>query len=196
MPAAKASPPVYELKVTLLGIEPPIWRRIQAPSTIRLCCLHDVLQSVMGWCDSHLHQFERNGAYWGVPNDDAFEGDIEVIDESGVRLDSILSTQGESMVYVYDLGDNWRHEIVLERIVPSDTPTKPVCLDGQRHCPPEDVGGPHGYEEFLNVIFEPGHEQFDHYRRWAGEPVHAEEFSVGAVNDVLSKMRFPLRHRR
>jgi hypothetical protein len=101
------------------------------------------------------------------------------------------------MIYLYDFGDCWRHEIVLEKITPADTSaTKPVCLAGERRCPPEDVGGPHGYQEFLEAIFDPNHEEFEHYRRWAGDPVHAEEFDLKAVSDILDRMRWPKRHRR
>src|ERR1022692_1166167 len=87
----------------------------------------------------------------------------------------------------------WRHEAVLEKIVPSkSTQTKPVCIAGQRQCPPEDVGGPSGYQEFLEVIFEPGHAEFSHSRGWAGGKFHAEEFDVRAVNKVLERMRWPV----
>ena len=159
MPTAKPKTPVYQLEITLLSVEPLIWRRIQVPSTIPLCCLHDALQAVFGWTDSHLHQFGKDGKHWGVPETDEF-GDLELLDESKVPVSRVLKAEGDSMIYVYDFGDNWRHQVVLEKIVPADAPTKPVCLGGERRCPPEDVGGPSGYQEFLGVIFEPGHEEF------------------------------------
>ena len=187
MPLAKAKSSIYELKITLLEIEPAIWRRIQVPSTIPLCCLHDALQAVFGWTDSHLHQFEKDGKYWGVPDDDGFDGDVEVIDESKVPVAKLLLSEGDSLIYVYDFGDNWRHSVVLEKIVPSDAPTKPICLGGKRRCPPEDVGGPSGYEEFLAVIFEPGHDEFTHFRGWAGGTFHAEQFDMMAVNYNLGR---------
>ena len=190
MPTAKPKPFIYQLKITLLEINPPIWRRIQVPSTLPLCCLHDAFQAVMGWTDSHLHQFENDGKYWGDPANREFEDDIEIIDESKVSVAKLLLAEGEAMVYVYDYGDNWRHEVVLEKIVPADAPTKPVCLAGERRCPPEDVGGPSGYQEFLEVIFKPGHEEFSHFRGWAGGKFHAEEFDLAAVNKALGKMRW------
>jgi hypothetical protein len=104
MPPSKAKPSIYQLKITLLDIEPPIWRRIQVPSTIPLCCLHDAFQAVMGWTDSHLHQFEKDGKYWGDPTNREFEDDIEVIDESKVSVGKLLLAEGDSLVYVYDLG--------------------------------------------------------------------------------------------
>ena len=196
MPTAKPKPSIYQLKVTLLEIDFPIWRRIQVPSTIPLCCLHDALQAVFGWTDTHLHHFEKDGKYWGVPDDEVFEDDIEIIDEGRVPVSRVLRAEGDSMTYVYDFGDNWRHSVVLEKILPTDAATKPVCLAGERRCPPEDVGGPSGYQEFLEVIFEPGHEEFSHFRGWAGGKFHAEEFDVKAVNDILERMRWPVRHRR
>jgi hypothetical protein len=194
MPIPKATPSIYELKITLLEIDPPIWRRIQVPNTLLLSCLHDALQAVMGWTDSHLHQFERDGKCWGDTDSDD-SGDLKLMDESRFSIGNLLKAEGDSMIYLYDFGDNWRHEVVLEKIIPSEAPTKPVCLAGARRCPPEDVGGPHGYQELLEVIFEPGHEEFEHYRQWAGS-VHAEQFSVAAVNEVLERMHWPVRHRR
>ena len=187
---------IYQLKVTLTGIDPTIWRQIQVPSALPLSRLHDVLQVAMGWTDSHLHQFEKDGKYWGIP-EHYEEDDIKVLNERRVDIGKVLLAEGDSMVYVYDFGDDWRHRVVLEKILPQTaTPAKPVCIAGERRCPPEDVGGPSGYEEFLKVIFEPGHEEFDHFRGWAGGTFHAEEFDAAAVNDILDRMHWPVRHRR
>lgn len=196
MPSPKAPAPAYQLKITLTGIKPPIWRRHQVPSTIQLCCLHDAFQVVMGWTDSHLHQFEKDGRNWGVPEYDDF-GELDLIDEGQTQLVELFKATGDSMIYLYDFGDGWRHKVVLEKIVALDTAAKtPVCLGGQRRCPPEDVGGVPGYQEFLEVIFDPTHEEFEHLSRWAGGSFHAEEFDLKAVNRILSRMRLPIRHRR
>src|SRR5689334_22063540 len=135
MPTKKVNPSIYLLKITLLGIDPPIWRRIQVPSSISLSALHDVLQTVMGWTNSHLHQFEKDGKYGAVPELNE-EDVIEVLDESTVPVSRVLKAEGDSMVYVYDFGDDWRHEVVLAKILASAAPTKPVCLAGERKCPP------------------------------------------------------------
>jgi hypothetical protein len=193
MPTAKLKPSIYQLKITLVGIQPPIWRRILVPSTMRLCCLHDAIQAVFGWTDTHLHHFERHGAYWGVPDDEDFE---ELNDESKVALRKVLLRDGDSLIYTYDFGDNWRHKVLLEKMLPAGANSGPICVDGRRRRPPEDVGGPHGYQEFLEVTFDPAHEEFEHYREWAGDPVHAEEFDMKVVNRVLERMRWPMRHRR
>ena len=194
---------VYELRITLGEIRPPIWRLIQAPDTLRLSGLHDALQTIMGWTDSHLHRFEKDGKYWGVPEPDGDDG-IEIIDERRTTIGAVLTTPDDSMLYVYDFGDKWRHSVALEKILPASGRVSPVCLAGERHCPPEDVGGVSGYEEFLEVIFEPGHEEHEHYVRWAGGPsplnrsvgrFQPEEFNLMAVNDALARIRWPARHR-
>jgi hypothetical protein len=193
MAARKSKPSMYQLKITLGGITPPIWRRILVPSTIRLSSLHDVIQAVFGWTDTHLHHFEFDGRYWGVPDDEDFE---RLNDESKVALRKLLMAEGWSLNYTYDFGDNWRHKILLEKILPAGTISRPICVDGRRRRPPEDVGGPSGYEEFLNISFEPEHEDSRRFREWAGGTFHAEEFDLKAVNDVLERIRRPVRSRR
>jgi hypothetical protein len=191
----KAPVVAYELKATIIGIEPPIWRRLQAPGTMPLCYLHDALQAVFGWTDSHLHQFEKDGKVWSVPEWYEDADDIEVVDEGTTPLSRVLKTEGESMIYEYDFGDDWKHEIVLERILVADS-VPVLCLGGERSSPPEDVGGVHGYEEFLDAIFDPDHEEFEHYRQWAGDGFGPERFDLQKVNDTLNRMRWPKRHRR
>jgi Plasmid pRiA4b ORF-3-like protein len=194
MPAKTRTPSTaYQLKITLVGISPPIWRRILVPSTIRLSSLNDAIQAVFGWTDTHLHHFEFDGGYWGVPADEDFEG---LQDESKVPLRKLLIAEGWTLNYTYDFGDNWRHKILLEKILDIGTISRPICVDGRRHRPPEDVGGPSGYEEFLETTFDPGHEDSERFREWAGGEFHAEEFDVKAVNEILSRMRWPVGHRR
>jgi hypothetical protein len=106
-----------------------------------------------------------------------------------------LGRRSHSLTYQYDFGDNWQHEIILEKLLPAGSgPSRPICLGGERRCPPEDVGGVSGYEEFLEVIFDPTHEEFDHYVGWAGGHF-VDEFDLAAVNAKLSTMRWPVRHR-
>jgi len=197
MPSPKAPPPsIYQLKVSLQEIEPPIWRRIQVPGTILLCCLHDALQAVMGWTDSHLHQFEKEGKNWGIVQLHEDEKD-DVVDDSRVTVGDVLKSEGDSMIYLYDFGDCWRHEILVEKIIPVEVPLKPpCCIGGARRCPPEDVGGVPGYQQFLDVIFDPSHEDFKHLVGWAGGPFQAEEFDLKKVNETLGRMRWPARHKR
>lgn len=198
---AKTQLCVYELRITLGDIRPPIWPLVQVPDTLPLSRVHDAIQTVIGWTDSHLHRFKKDGKNRGVPEEDEGDG-AETIDDSRTTIGAVLTTPGDSMlyVYVYDYGDNRRHDVTLEKILPALGMVRPVCLAGERHCPPEDVGGVPGYAEFLEVIFEPGHEEYEPYVRWAGEPsplnrsvgrFQPEEFNIMAVNDALSRMRWP-----
>ena len=192
MPAKKLPPPLYQLKIALLDIKPPIWRRIHVPSSIKLCCLHDVLQEAMGWTNSHLHVFEKDRQTWGNPQ---WDEDQDQLDEGKTRLAELLEVKGESLFYVYDFGDDWRHKVVLEKIIPANEIVKTAfCLAGERRCPPEDVGGPPGYQEFLEAIFDPAHEDYQRLLTWFGDHFQAEEFDVMAVNNALSGMKLPLRH--
>src|SRR5579872_568989 len=119
MAVKKAPPAIYTLKITLLDIKPPIWRRIEVPSSIRLCCLHSAIQVAMGWTDSHLHQFQKADKNWCVPEFDEFN-EFNLIDESKTILTDVLKSEGDWMTYQYDFGDDWQHRIVLERIMPVD----------------------------------------------------------------------------
>jgi Plasmid pRiA4b ORF-3-like protein len=190
----KPTPPIYQLKITLSEIDPPIWRRIQVSSSIKLCCLHTAFQVAMGWTDSHLHQFEKDGVSWGVPEWDEFN-EFDLTDERETGLSKVLKSAGDSMKYEYDFGDDWEHEVVLEKIerMEGGLP-RPVCLGGERRCPPEDVGGVHGYQEFLEAILDPKHEEYERLVRWAGGHFH-DEFDIKTVNGKLSRMRWPVRHR-
>lgn len=190
----RQSPLIYQLKITLEYIRPPIWRRVQVPANIRLCCLHDVFQIVMGWTGGHLHQFEKDDECWGVPDYDE-PGSYRLNDEARATLQQLLTYKGDTLRYTYDFGDDWRHKVVLEKILPAlGTTAKPVCLGGARRCPPEDVGGPPGYQDFLEVIFDPKHEDHEHMKSWAGGWFQPEEFDLNAVNEALSRMRWPARH--
>ena len=148
----------------------------------------------MGWKDSHLHEFERDGKRWGIVQ--LYEEDLDVTEDGDVTLAEVLKTEGDSVTYLYDFGDYWQHEVLLEEIIPVTEVVKaPLCLGGERRCPPEDVGGVSGYEEFLEVIFDPTHEEYEHLVGWAGGHF-IDEFDLKAVNKKLSRMRWPVRHRR
>jgi hypothetical protein len=192
MATSRPSPSIYQLKITLTGIDPPIWRQLEVPSSIKLCCLHSAFQVVMGWTDSHLHQFEKDGKKWGIVQ----LQEENVLDEGDVMLAEVLTTEGETMVYLYDFGDNWRHEVFLEKIVLVNEVAKaPMCFGGERRCPVEDVGGVRGYQHFLEVILNPKDKQHAQFVRWAGGHF-IDEFDLKAVNKKLSRMKWPVKHRR
>jgi len=183
--------PIYQLKVVLLNIEPAIWRRLQVRENITLYGLHDYIQGVMlGWADCHMHEFEIGGKRYGVPlSEYADVPEMRLKDERQHKLCQLIK-HGDTFLYRYDLGDNWEHEIVVEKQLPPNPTIKyPVCLEGQRCCPPEDVGGPWGYEEFLEAIADPKHEEHKSYIEWVGGSFDPEVFDLKRINEVLENIR-------
>jgi len=185
---AKPSAQIYQLKITLNGTRPPIWRRVLVPGDTTLRTLHYILQTVMGWTDSHLHQFVIGGATYGATEyDDA--GDLELLTEQRYRLSQVAPKPGARFVYEYDFGDGWDHTVLVEKITPPEPGARyPLCVAGKRACPPEDVGGVWGYEAFLEAIRNPRHPEHDEYREWAGDEFDPDAFDVEAVNDQLRRM--------
>ena len=177
---------VYRLTITLEGIRPAIWRRFEVSSAITVAKLHRVLQRVMGWCDTHLHQFFVDGRAVGVR--DRESGD-EVEDEKKLTLAEVAPAVGTKIVYLYDFGDYWRHEVLVVAIDPPGETRSPTCLAGERACPPEDCGGRRGYEAFLTAIQHPNHEEYEETLAWAGGRFDPEAFDVHAVNRSLRAMR-------
>jgi hypothetical protein len=185
MPAKKKSAEkrVYQLKVTLRNIIPPIWRRIQVTSDTNLKYLHGILQTVMGWTDSHLHEFTIRGIPYGDPSDD-MEDNIQ--DEKNVRLGNLISEEGDRFHHLYDFGDSWEHEILVEKILPLEKGTLyPVCLTGKRACPPEDCGGALGYEELLEILKDPFHPEHEEMFDWLPGDFDSEKFDLESVNREL-----------
>jgi hypothetical protein len=177
--------PIYQIKVTLKDSQPAIWRRIQVPGDMSLSRLHAVLQIVMGWTNSHLHQFKAGGRYYGKP-DPEFADMIEVIDERQVRLNQIAPDVKARFIYEYDFGDSWEHELVVEKILPPEQGVQyPRCLEGQRACPPDDVGGVWGYQDFLKAIHDPRHPEHEDMLEWIGGKFDPEAFDLRGVNGAL-----------
>lgn len=182
---------IYQLKITLLNIEPAIWRRFQIRENVTLCGLHDYIQGVMlGWADYHLHEFEIDKERYGIPDSEYNDiPEMRLKNESRYKLCQ-LAKPGDSFLYRYDFGDSWEHEIVVEKQLPPDPDVKyPVCLEGQRCCPPEDVGGMWGYEEFLEAIADPKHEEHKSYLEWIGGSFDPEAFDLKRINEILENIR-------
>ena len=183
MSSKKQPVSVYQLKVTLKESKPPIWRRIQVNSDITLYKLHQILQVVMGWFDSHLHQFVVHGECYGIP-DPKF--DLELKNEKKVKLSQVISKAGDLFIYEYDFGDGWKHVILLEKILQPEVGAHyPICLEGKRACPPEDCGGIWGYDNLLEAIRDSNHPGHKDMLEWVGDSFDPEEFDVDVINQGL-----------
>jgi hypothetical protein len=182
---------IYQIKVTLLGTKPPIWRRLQVPADLTLAQLHDVLQIAMGWEDGHMHEFRIGQRRFGRPEPgDPFMRMPRTESERTARLSAVLGRAGAKMIYAYDFGDSWDHGIVLEKQLPVDpNTTYPACIDGKLACPPEDCGGIPGFYDLLDALADPNHERHEELSDWIGDDFDPQAFSLDAVNRRLAPKR-------
>ena len=178
----------YQLHISINGIEPIIWRRFLVTEITTLEKLHKIIQVVMGWEDYHLHMFEIGETSFGEPDP---EWGVEIEDEMKIRLADLHLAEGQKFEYIYDFGDNWNHEIKVEKILPFDASVRyPKCLEGKLACPREDCGGIGGHHELFELsqlpedeLDEEGLEQLE----WMGDDYDFEFFSVDHVNAALWK---------
>jgi len=178
---------VFQFKITLEGIKPPIWRRIQVPADYSFWDLHVAIQDAMGWDDYHLHEFKildpniQTTLRIGIPDED-FDCSQEMLAGWDVYISDYFNEKNPLATYIYDFGDGWTHRIRLEKIE-SLLPDRnyPLCLSGKRACPPEDVGGIWGYENFLDIIRDPKHEEHERMLEWVNGGYDPENFETGKV---------------
>jgi hypothetical protein len=182
---------LYLLKIRLLDIEPEIWRHFAVPNNITLDRLHDVIQIVMGWTDSHLHDFIiENKRYTEEPefeDDGFFEGEFKLCD--------LVKQKDSIFYYTYDFGDDWRHEIILvnNNYRNPKLQSQIECIKGKRACPPEDVGSVPGYYDFCDAFNDKKHEEHESYKGWYSsfpwydDVFDSEKFDIEKVNYELLK---------
>jgi len=181
--------PIYQLKVSLKNARPPIWRRVLVPAGIELEALHQVIQATFGWTNSHLHQFVNDRTcYLPEAEDEGFLG-MSTMDSAGVRLLDLLRNEKDKMVYEYDFGDSWEHDVLLEKVLPAD-PEQPlaVCMKGKRACPPDDCGGIFGYAQMLETLAGPDSDEKAELLDWLGGPMDPEAFDLDKVNAELQTL--------
>ncbi len=179
---------VYQLKVTLKGIRPPIWRRLHVLGETTLEQLHIIIQVAMGWENYHLHDFTINGIRYGQTDEDDFF-DLEETEPEAETYLCEVADEGTKFKYTYDYGDDWEHTIQVEKLLPpdEDIPT-PRCIKGKRACPPEDCGGPWGYQSLLEVINDPTHPDYSTLSEWIPPNFAPEQFSLPAINAKLQRI--------
>jgi hypothetical protein len=192
MTISMAKKEIFQIKIFLKRSKPKIWRRILVPSDMKLFDLHKVLQTTMGWTNSHLHQFIKDGVYYTEKMaDDDFWDDAMSVDYKKMKVSSLLDYVKDKMMYEYDFGDGWEHEILLEKVLPFDKNLLlPVCLDGRMNCPPEDCGGTWGYENMLEILNQPEHPEYKDTKEWLSEDFDPGHFSIDEVNQGLSSVDY------
>lgn len=193
--------PIARIRIELEDTRPLVWRALDVPLSTTLATLHDLIQTVMRWQDYHLHEFLVGEKVYGVPDpEDAFD-DRKVYQEKSIRLGALIERGVRQFLYVYDFGDNWRHRITIQDLRLGDAGVEyPHFVAGARRAPPEDVGSISGFEEFLEVIAQPGHEDHDRMLEWYGkafEPDDIDERLIRMiVEDFAARRRGPLRSHR
>ncbi len=184
--AGSSAGPIYQLKISLKHSSPPIWRRVLVPASIELEDLHAVIQTVFGWTNSHLHQFVDGRTFYQPGGEDEGFPSMSVVDSVGVPLQSLLRKEKDKVVYEYDFGDSWEHQVLLEKVLPVDPEQRlPVCIKGKRACPPDDCGGIPGYFQILETLEGPNGEEKSALFEWLGGPFDPEAFDLDEINTQL-----------
>ncbi|HOE39131.1 MAG TPA: plasmid pRiA4b ORF-3 family protein [Bacteroidales bacterium] len=183
---------IFQIQIALKGFRPKIWRRILVPENVLLPDFHKIIQTTMGWTNSHLHHFVKGRSYYvHKTEDDDFWGNNSDIDYAKIKISDLLSFEKDKIIYEYDFGDDWEHDIVLEKILPYDNKlVYPICVKGKMNCPPEGCGGVLGYAYMLEVIKDPEHEDYEELRDWLGEEFDPEFFDIDTVNELLKRKDF------
>jgi hypothetical protein len=179
---------IYQLKISLKGAKPPIWRRILIPSSMELIDLHHAIQATMGWYNCHLYQFKQGHNYFQPNPDPEFMGfgRFENVDSTGIRIGNLLQSEKDKIDYEYDFGDSWEHTVLLEKILePEEGKPYPVCIKGKRTCPPEDCGGIWGYYNLLDLLGNPKNEEHEGMFEWIGGKIDPETFDLDEANARL-----------
>ena len=160
---------VYQLKISLVGINPTIWRRIHVPDTYTFSNLHTAIQQAMGWYDCHLYEFSTLS---GIP-----------LSENDLIRNVIISSPHKKVRYEYDFGDSWLHDILWEKTLPANDKVQyPLCINGERACPPEDCGGVPGYSHLLQILKNPKNKEYGSMLEWLGEDFDPEEFNLKEIS--------------
>lgn len=177
----------YQIQIALKYFKPKIWRRLLISSDTLLPDLHKIIQTAMGWENGHLHQFVKDTKFYSLKmqDDDFWDGDNN-IDYKKLKIADLLSFEKDKMIYEYDFGDGWEHEIILEKIIPNDGKLlNPICIDGKMSCPPEDCGGVGGYMQLLEILSQPKHLDYEEYFEWYGGEIDPENFDKEDINEAL-----------
>jgi len=174
---------IFQIKISLKNSKPNIWRRILVDRKTLLSDLHKIIQTTMGWENCHLHQFVKNNEFYSEPSEDDM---MDSIDYRKLKIEDLLMDEKQKIVYEYDFGDGWEHDILLEKIIEKDPKLEyPICIKGKMCCPPEDCGGVWGYVGLLEVIKNPKHPEYEDMMEWLGDDFDPDVFDIDLVNELL-----------
>ncbi len=183
---------IYQLKVTIRDIRPPIWRRVRVESSTTLSKLHLIIQAAMGWYNCHLHSFSIDGIEYGNPEPNY---GLELRDENKAKLANLIKQEKAKFFYTYDFGDSWEHLILVEKILPKEPKVSyPKCIKAKQACPPENCGGAWGYMEFLEAIQNSTHPEHESYLEWVGGSFDSEFCDLEEVNQRLAEFETLAQH--
>ncbi|HEC76336.1 MAG TPA: plasmid pRiA4b ORF-3 family protein [Thermoplasmatales archaeon] len=190
---------ILQLKISLDGINPEIWRRFLVKDNISFENLHNIIQIVMGWENYHLYEFEIDEKFIEADEDRFFVDAVwknfmprrKTLPARETELKELIKSEKQKFHYLYDFGDSWLHTIIVEKIFDEDVSKRyPICLDGERACPPEDCGGVGGYLELLEIKENKNHPEYEErIVEWLGEDFDPEYFDINEVNKWLKKLR-------
>lgn len=193
---------ITRVRIELEGTEPLVWRELDLPLSTTLATLHDIIQVVMRWQDYHLHEFIVGDRVYGVPDPDDIFDERRVYQEKSIRLGTLMERGVREFLYLYDFGDYWRHHIALNAARQGDLGCEyPRFVGGARRAPPEDVGGLTGFEEFLEAMADPEHDQFQQMLDWYGEVFDPEDIYARWITMIIqdnfaARRRGPLKSHR
>ena len=183
--------PIARVRIELRDIHPKIWRRVDVPLSSTLMHLHDIIQVTMGWNDSHLFEFQIGSKVYGEPHPDDEMYERRIYRAKGIRLQTLVARGVERFLYVYDFGDNWSHDIVIEVVRDGDADIDyPTFVDGARRSPPDDVGSSDGFMDFLEAIIDPSHEEHRRMLEWYGGPFDPKDINEQHVRRLMSWFAF------
>lgn len=193
--------PIARIRIEIEDTNPVVWRELDVPLSTTLAMMHDIIQVVMRWWDYHLYEFEIGDRIYGVPSSDDDLYERKVYKASGLRLATVLERGIREFLYVYDFGDNWRHRITVLDVRQGDTDVEyPRFIAGARRAPPEDVGSTSGFDEFLDAVTDPEHEQHARMLEWYDGPFDPDDIDEQhlhmIISDFAARRRGPLMSHR
>jgi hypothetical protein len=185
-PSSKSK--IYQIKATLCGTDPPIWRRLLISEDTNLGLLHGILQISMGWTNSHLHQFIVGRTFYAD-----LEAELDdAVDEFNTLISDIAPVEKDEFMYEYDFDDSWEHIIQVEKILTEhkDFISPATCIGGERACPPEDCGSIPGYYDLCEIMQDPDHDEYEEMLEWLGDEYDPEGFDASEINKYLVKLKW------